>query len=174
MTSGENRGIKELRAGTGYGPRAALIHGGANPWRAWCPLVRHLDLSWQILAFDLPWRNRDHFGLRRAGTPGRWVTDFCHNPRSRSRPDRRACAGRQRLARAPGFKPEISSAGRSPHYSDLLPRGTTIDAVRAGCRQAFDGDVREIVRDRLEKRAMLPAANVVGSIITNRINGTTP
>jgi pimeloyl-ACP methyl ester carboxylesterase len=76
MRSGENRGIKELWTGTGYGPRAALIHGGADTWRTWCPLLRHLDYSWQVLAFDLPWRTHGHRGLRRAGTPGGWVTDF--------------------------------------------------------------------------------------------------
>ena len=76
MTPGEKRGIKELRAGTGYGPKAALIHGGADTWRTGCPLVRHLDYSWQILAFDLPWRTLSHLSLRRAGTPGGWVTDF--------------------------------------------------------------------------------------------------
>jgi hypothetical protein len=83
MTPGdENRGIKELRAGTRYGPRAALIHGGADTWRTWCPLVRHLDYSWQVLALNLPWRTHGHLGLRRAGTPG--LGDrFRHNPRSK-------------------------------------------------------------------------------------------
>ena len=50
MTPGDNRGIKELRADTGYGPRAALIHrGGADTWRTWCSRVRYLDYSWRTL-----------------------------------------------------------------------------------------------------------------------------
>jgi len=71
VTPGDNRGIKELRADTGYGPRAALIHGGgADTWRTRCPLVRYLDYSWRVLAFDLPWATHGHLGLRRAVRAG--------------------------------------------------------------------------------------------------------
>ena len=173
MTPGENRGIKELRAGPGYGPRAALIHGGADTWRTWCPLVQHLDYSWQVPAFKLPWRIHGHLGLRRHGTLDGWVTDFVTTLGQDLRPDRREFAGRQRFAaRCPGFKrrfPLRAAILIAPIY---FPRGTTIDAVRAGCRPAVDGVIRETVRDRVKKRTTPPAADVVDSMIRIASNST--
>ena len=158
------------------GPLVALVHGFADDWRSWWPLVDRLGPGWRFRALDLPWAagreerwsaagsaaEEVRRGLEALGEPVDVLAGHSYG----------ATAVLEVLAGVPAAPAPAAAVALAPLYRP--PEVPVTWEVFDRSRRAFEQQVREGVRVRLGARVADLAPDVLDAVAAKALDRVGP